>query len=406
MKNKGALLAFSIIGLSITVAAILNDVGAVTIFSMLGATYGYSTIWELFVMAIVLAIVQEMISRMAVVTGKGLSDLIREKFGVKWTFFVMNILFISSMCSAVANFSGIAQSLEIFGISKYIGIPLIVFLIWIMLVKNNYGILGKILLAVQICILSYVALIIVLKPNFSYIAIEALVPKIQFSSMYFIMMLAVIGAVITPYMQFYMQYSFLNRSIPLKDYGYEKIAVYMGSIIALIIDFFIVVCAFEVLGKKNIGVTTVYNLSSVFSPLFDKYYIIFGIVMFSVSILGCFIIPLCTALSICEAFGFESGEENKIKDAPVFFGIFIFIILVSAIIVLIPGGNFLNTILITETVSGVLSSVIFIFIIKIASDPEVMGSKVNRSIQNFIVWIFVFLTSVALIDAGFLKIFT
>jgi Mn2+/Fe2+ NRAMP family transporter len=354
MKNKGALLAFSIIGLSITVAAILNDVGAVTIFSMLGATYGYSTIWELFVMAIVLAIVQEMISRMAVVTGKGLSDLIREKFGVKWTFFVMNILFISSMCSAVANFSGIAQSLEIFGISKYIGIPLIVFLIWIMLVKNNYGILGKILLAVQICILSYVALIIVLKPNFSYIAIEALVPKIQFSSMYFIMMLAVIGAVITPYMQFYMQYSFLNRSIPLKDYGYEKIAVYMGSIIALIIDFFIVVCAFEVLGKKNIGVTTVYNLSSVFSPLFDKYYIIFGIVMFSVSILGCFIIPLCTALSICEAFGFESGEENKIKDAPVFFGIFIFIILVSAIIVLIPGGNFLNTILITETVSGVL----------------------------------------------------
>lgn len=406
MKNRGGiLLALGIIGSGITAAAVLNDVGAVTIFSMLGSKYGYSIIWMLVVMTVVLVTVQEMISRMAVVTGKGLSDLIREEFGVKWAFMAMLMLLIANICSAIANFSGVAVSLGMFNVSKYITIPVIVVLMWIILIKNNYWVFERIFLAFQAIILTYIALAIVLKPDFKYIAFKAFNPQIEFNITYFIMIIAIIGAVVTPYMQFYMQSLVVNKSIPVKKYGYERAAVYIGSIIAIIVDFLILICSFEVFGRNHIKVNTIEGLSSIFTPLYYNSHVIFASIIFTVSILACFIIPLCTSFSICRAFGFEYGEKNKIKDAPVFFGVFLFVTVLSSVIVLIPGINFLHTIFITQIIAGLMSSVIFIFIIKIASDPEVMGSRINGSFKNILVYTFISFVVIIVFIAIVLKLF-
>lgn len=407
MKNRGGLLlAFAIIGSGITAAAVLNDAGAVTVFSILGSRYGYSIMWELAALGIVFVIIQEMVSRMAVVTGKGLSDLIREKFGVKWTFAVMLVFLAANICSAAANFSGIAVAAGVFNISKYISIPIAGIAIWVMFAGNNRKLVGKIFIVFQISLLTYIALAFVLKPDLSYITFKALNPEIEFDTTYFIMILAAIGAVTAPYTQFYIQSLLVDKSIPVKDYGYEKIAVYIESIVAIIIDFFIIVGAFEVLGKKSVNADSIVNMSAIFTPLSDQPFSVYAALMFAVSVLACFIIPQCTAFSICESFGFESVEENKIKDVPVFFGIFLFVIISGSFVALIPGINFFNMIVVTQAIAGVLSSAILVFIIKIANDPEIMGDRVNGSFQNIAVYIFILFVAAAVLITVFLKLFT
>ncbi|WP_446898364.1 NRAMP family divalent metal transporter [Clostridium sp. LBM24168] len=406
MKNRGGLLlAFAIIGSGITAAAVLNDAGAVTVFSVLGSKYGYSIIWELAAVGIFLVIIQEMVSRMAVVTGKGLSDLVREKFGVKWTFAVMVVLLVANICSAAANFSGIALAAGVFNISKYISIPVIAIVICIMFTESNCKLMRRIFIAFQIALFTYIVLAFALKPDLGYITFKALNPKIEFDTAYFIMILAVIGSVAAPYMQFYMQSLLVDKSIPLKKYGYEKIAVYIGSIIAIIIDLFIIVGAFEILGKKSIYANSIINMYTIFTPLSNKPYIVYTAVIFAVSILACFIIPFCTAFSICQSFGFESEADNKIKDAPVFFGIFLFVVILGSLIALVSRSNFFNIIVTTQAVVGILSSVIFVFIIKIANDQEIMGNKVNGIFRSIAAYIFVLFTATALIITILLKLF-
>lgn len=386
MKSKNRfLMILSIIGPGIITANAGNDAGGVTTYSVVGAHYGYSMLWGIFAIAIGLAVIQEMNARMAVVTGKGLSDLIRERFGVKWAFFAMAVLLIANLGVCIGDFAGIAASLELFHISKYISIPILTALIWLILTRGNYSKAEKIFLFLTITFFGYFATAFLVKPNWGHVFGSIIRPEAKLDKNYFLVLIGMVGTTITPYMQFYLQSSVVDKGISIKEYKYEKADVYLGTIWAILTALVITVCTAETLYKAGINIDTAQDAASALGPLAGNYsFLLFAVGLFGASFLACCVIPLCTAYAVCEAFGFESGLDNKIKEAPVFFGLFLFMILVSAIIILIPNISLINIILVTQQLAGVLCPVVLIFMIILVNDVEVMGSYVNTTLQNFI----------------------
>lgn len=386
MKSKSRfLMILSIIGPGIITANAGNDAGGVTTYSVVGAHYGYSMLWGMFAIAIGLAVVQEMNARMAVVTGKGLSDLIRERFGVKWAFFAMLVLLVANLGVCIGDFAGIAASLELFHISKYISIPILTALIWFILTRGNYSKAEKIFLFLTITFFGYFITAFLVKPNWSHVFVSIVKPQAKFDKNYFLVLIGMVGTTITPYMQFYLQSSVVDKGISIKEYKYEKADVYLGTIWAILTALVITVCTAETLYKAGISIDTAQDAASALGPLAGNYsFLLFAVGLFGASFLACCVIPLCTAYAVCEAFGFESGLDNKIKEAPVFFGLFLFMILVSAIIILIPNVSLINIILVTQQLAGVLCPVVIIFMIILVNDVEVMGSYVNTTVQNLI----------------------
>lgn len=386
MKSKNRfLIILSIIGPGIITANAGNDAGGVATYSVVGAHYGYSMLWGMFAIAIGLAVVQEMNARMAVVTGKGLSDLIRERFGVKWAFFAMLVLLVANLGVCIGDFAGIAASLELFHISKYISIPILTALIWFILTRGNYSRAEKIFLFLTITFFGYFITAFLVKPNWSHVFVSVVKPQAKFDKNYFLVLIGMVGTTITPYMQFYLQSSVVDKGISIKEYKYEKADVYLGTIWAILTALVITVCTAETLYKAGISIDTAQDAASALRPLAGNYsFLLFAVGLFGASVLACCVIPLCTAYAVCEAFGFESGLDNKIKEAPVFFGLFLFMILVSAIIILIPNISLINIILVTQQLAGVLCPVVLIFMIILVNDVEVMGSYVNTTLQNLI----------------------
>lgn len=383
--KKKIFMILSIIGPGIITANAGNDAGGVTTYSAVGAQYGYSMLWGMFAIAIGLAVVQEMNARMAVVTGKGLSDLIRERFGVRWAFFAMLVLLIANLGVCIGDFAGIAASLELFRISKYITIPFFTLLIWILLTRGTYSKAEKVFLILTLTFFSYVITAFMLKPNWNSVLSNVFQPKADFDKNYFLVLIGMVGTTITPYMQFYLQSSVVDKGISLKEYKYEKMDVYLGTFWGILTALFITVCTAETLHKAGINITSAQDAALALKPLAGNYsFILFAIGLFGASFLACCIIPLSTAYAVCEAFGFESGLDNKIKEAPAFFSLFLFMILASAIIVLLPKVSLISIILITQQIAGVLCPVVLIFMIKLVNDKEVMGDYVNSKMQNFI----------------------
>ncbi|KZL90137.1 Nramp family divalent metal transporter [Clostridium magnum] len=386
MKNKNKFfIILSIIGSGLITANAGNDAGGITTYSVVGARYGYSMLWGILVIAIGLAIIQEMNARMAVVTGKGLSDLIRERFGVKWAFFAMFVLLIANLGVCIGNFAGIAASLELFHISKYISIPILTGLIWFILTKGDYSKSEKIFLFLTVTFLGYVVTAFLAKPDWGHVITSIVRPQAKFDKGYFLMFIGMAGTTITPYMQFYLQSSIVDKGISIKEYKYEKAYVYIGTIWAILTAIFITICTAETLFKAGINIDSAQDAASALGPLAGNYsLLLFAVGLFGASFLACCVIPLSTAYAICEAFGFQSGLDNKIKEAPVFFGLSLFMIVISAVIVLIPNISLINIILVTQQLAGVLSPVVLIFMIILINDDEVMGKYVNSSMQNFI----------------------
>lgn len=388
----------SIIGSALITIIAGNAAGVVTTYSVIGAHYGYSMLWAMLVIAIGLAVIQEMNARMAVVTGKGLSDLIRERYGVKWAFFAMVILLVASLGVCIGNFAGIAASLELFRMSKYISIPLVTIFIWFLLTKGNYLRTQNIFFLLVIPFISYVITAFIIKPDWSHVFTSIISPRATLDKGYFLMFIAMVGATITPYMQFYLQSSIVDNEIAMKEYSYEKLGIYTGTILKTLMTFFITICTAEILFKFGMNIETAQDAATALGPLASNYsFALFGIGLFGASLLACFIIPLSTAHAICEAFSFESGIDNKIKEAPVFFGLFLFMIVVSASTVLLLNISLVNIIIFTQQLAGVLCPIVLIFMIKLVNDAEVMGSYTNSTIQNLIVKLTVALLIVIII---------
>lgn len=386
MKSKNKILMIlGIIGPGIITANAGNDAGGVATYSVVGAQYGYSMLWGMFAIAIGLAVIQEMNARMAVVTGKGLSDLIRERFGVKWAFFAMLVLIIANLGVCIGDFAGIAASLELFHVSKYISIPMLTIVMWLILTKGDYSKAEKIFLFLTITFFGYIVTAFLVKPDWSHVVTSIVKPNAKFNKGYFLVLIGMVGTTITPYMQFYLQSSIVDKGISIKEYKYEKMDVYIGTAWAILTALFITVCTAETLFKAGIKINSAQDAAAALGPLAGNYsFLLFAIGLFGASFLACCVIPLCTAYAVCEAFGFESGIDNKIREAPVFFGLFLFMITISAIIVLIPDISLINIILVTQQLAGILCPVVLIFMIKLVNDTEVMGKYINTSLQNII----------------------
>lgn len=389
MKKRKSKLLFilSIIGPGLITVNAGNDAGGIATYSTVGASYGYSMLWGLLLITFSLAVIQEMNARMAVVTGKGLADLIREKFGIKLTFFAMAVLFIANFGVCIGDFAGIAASMELFGVSKYISVPVIAFLIWFIIVKGNYSNTEKIFLAFTFVFFSYIITCFTVKPDWGEVLKATVTPTLKLDKGFILTFIGMIGTTITPYMQFYLQSSVVDKGLSIKDYKYEKLDVYLGALWGDLISFFIIVCTAVTLFKSGITIESAGEAAMALKPLAGNYaFILFGAGLFGASVLATMVIPLSTTYAICESFGFERGMNNSYKEAPIFYGIFTFMIFFSAVLVLIPNLSLIGIMLSTQQLAGILCPVILIFMVLLTNNKELMGKYVNSRLQNIVIW--------------------
>ncbi|MCB8818782.1 Nramp family divalent metal transporter [Desulfosporosinus shakirovi] len=410
LKARFALF-FAIMGPGIVTAFADNDAGGIATYAAAGAKYGYSLIFTMLISTVLLAIAQEISARTGAVTGRGLSDLIRENYGVKWAFFAMSVLLIANLGTTVSEFSGIATSFEIFGISKYISVPVMAFIIWWLVIKTDYAKMEKILLFLCLTFFSYVISGIMVKPPWPQVLVESITPTLLGTPAFLLMVIGVIGTTITPWGQFYVQSSVVDKGITALDYRYTRWDVLIGTFFTGFIAFFIIVSTATTLFANNIPIETAKDVALALKPLAGEYAsLLFGFGLLGASMLAAFVLPLSTAYAVCEAFGFEHGISKSHKEAPVFFSLYTVLIVLGAAIVLWPGLSLYHVMLTTQVVNGVLLPPILIFMVLIASKKSIMGEYVNSKFFNVISWTFtlilVFLTLLLLMSTLFPEFIT
>lgn len=384
-KLRSFFIIMSIIGPGLITVNAGNDAGGIATYASVGASYGYKMLWGLLLITFSLAVIQEMNARMAVVTGKGLSDLIRERFGVKWTFFAMAVLFIANFGVVLGDFAGVAASMELFGISKYISVPLIAVLIWFLVSKGSYSKVEKIFLLFTFVFFGYIISAFMAKPDWGHVFKSMATPSISVNTGFLLTFIGMIGTTITPYMQFYLQSSIVDKKLTIKEYKYEKLDVYLGAFWGNAVSFFIIVSTAATLYKAGISINSAQEAALALKPLAGQFAaMLFGFGLFGASVLAAAIIPLSTSYAICEAFGWESGVDNEYKEAPAFFGIYTTIIAVSSILILIPGLSLMKIIITTQQLAGILSPITLIFMIILVNDKRIMGKYCNTKVQNIV----------------------
>ncbi|MFH0961560.1 MAG: Nramp family divalent metal transporter [archaeon] len=378
----------AIVGPGLITANVDNDAGGIATFSIAGSQFGYALLWALVPITVSLVVIQEMSARMGVVTGKGLADLIREKYGVKTIFFVMGALLLANAGTSAAEFAGVAAAGEILGFSKYLAVPLAAALVWVLVVKGNYKIVEKIFLFSILFYFSYV-ISAFLVPGMNWgVALKSLVtPSIQFSTPYLTVLIALIGTNITPWMQFYLQSSIVEKGIKLKDYKYSRLDVIVGCIMTDVISFFIIVATAATLFAAGIPVESAGDAARALAPLDGNYAaILFSFGLLNASLLGAAVIPLTTAYHVCEGFGWEAGINKKLKDAPAFYTLFTITLLFGVAVVLIPRAPLLEIMFFSQVLNGILLPFILIFMLSLINNRELMGKHVNGPIFNLIAW--------------------
>jgi len=393
MKKKmkffwGSLIVFlAVLGPGIITGSVDNDAGGITTYSVAGASYGYHMLWTLFPSAIVLFIVQEMNARMGVVTGKGLADLIRENFGVKITFFIFLALLTADIGNTATEFAGIAGSLSIFGVSKYISVPICAVLVWILVVKGNYKTSEKIFLVFSLFLLSYVISAIMAKPDWHEIGVAIIKPKLESSEGYIAMVIGIVGTTIAPWMQFYMQSAVIEKGLRVKHYKFLVLDVLIGSFLTIIVAFFIIVACGATLNKNGIVINEARDAAIALKPFAGAFASqVFAFGLFVASIFSAIILPLATAFYVCEAFGFEAGIDKKLKEAPAFYTLFASIILISITIILLPNAPLITITIWSQILNGVLLPVVLICMMIIVNNKAIMGEYVNGRTANIIGW--------------------
>ena len=389
-RIRNIIIFLGILGPGIIAANAGNDAGGIATYASIGATYGYQMLWGLILIAISLIVVQEMCARMGIITGKGLSDLIREEFGVKWTLFAMLVLLIANLGVTIAEFAGIAAGMELFGVSKYISVPIFAVAIWLLVTKASYNAVEKVFSLISMVFLSYIVSAFLSHPHWGDIGKNIVTPTFKLERGFVFAFIGLVGTTISPYMQFYLQSSVVDKGISKSMYKYEKADVYLGSIWAVIVAVFIIISTASTLFVHEISISTAADAARALSPLAGHYAsILFGIGLVGASTLAAAILPLSTSYAICEAFGWESGIGKGVKEAPVFYALYTFVILLSAGIILIPNISLINIMIFSQQVNGILLPFILIFILKLINNKHIMGKYVNSRIYNIISWLVV-----------------
>jgi len=397
----------SVMGPGIITANVDNDAGGITTYSVAGAHFGYTLLWSFIPIIIALAIIQEMSSRMAVVTGKGLADLIREEFGVRVTFYAMIVLIFSNIFNTVSEFAGIAASAELFGISKYILVPLCALAIWWLIVKGTYKSVEKVFLMACVFYLSYVISGFLSKPNWNEVLSQSLKPSFQFNKAYLLMLMGVIGTTIAPWMQFYQQSSVVEKKIKLKDYKYSRLDVIIGAFIVNIVAIFIVVVCANTLFKNGIRIETAKDAALALRPLAGKYcFYLFAFGLLNASIFSACILPLSTAYSVCEGMGWEVGVNRRFREASQFYILYTIIIIIGAAVILIPRIKLIPIMLISQATNGILLPFVLIFMLMLVNNKRLMGKYTNSRVYNFFAVLTIVVMvglSLVLLISGFIK---
>ena len=377
----------SVMGPGIITANIDNDASGITTYSVAGARFGYSLLWTLIPTTIALVVIQEMVGRMGVITGKGLSDLIRENYGVKTTFFMMLGLLIANFGNTVANFAGLAASMEILGFTKYIMVPLGAITIWILVTKGSYRVVEIILLYACIIFVGYIISGVMAKPDWNTVVKQTFLPKLQWNSEYIMMSIAIIGTTITPWMQFYLQSSIAEKGITKEQYKASRLDVVIGCSITDIISFFIIVTCGTLLFPYGIRINEASEAALALRPLAGDYAsLIFAISLANASLLGAIIVPLATAYYICEAMGWERGVNKTFKDAPQFMWIYTLTIALASLLVLIPGAPLVFLMVLSAVINGLLLPFVLVFAIFLINNKKLMGEFTNSKMYNYIAW--------------------
>jgi len=373
----------AILGPGMIAASAGNDAGGIATFAAVGAEHGYRLLWILIPITISLGLVQEMCARMGAVTGKGLADLIRERFGVRWTAFVMLALLIANAGVTVSEFVGIAAATELFGVYRFISVPLSAICIWWLVVKSSYQRVERAFLLMSLVFLGYIISAFLAKPDWSAVAIGLVKPEISFDYAYLFTLVAVVGTTISPYMQVYVQSSVVEKGVTPEDYGRTRMDVWVGTILAILVVFFIVVSTAATLHKHGLHIESAADAARALRPLAGPYAEkLFAIGLFGASMLAAGVLPLATAYSISEALGFEKGVSRSFREAPIFLGVFTFLVAVGAAIAVIPGLPLIRVLLVTQVINGLLLPIILFAVIKLVNDRELMGTYVNGLLYN------------------------
>ena len=377
----------AILGPGIISALAGNDAGGTATYSIVGARFGFHMLWMLVLVGISLVVIQEMCARMGVITGKGLSDLIREEFGVRWTFFAMAVLLVANIAVTISEFAGIAASLEIFGITRYLSVPVMVLLIWFLMTRGSYKGVERIFIAMCLVYFAYIFSGFMARPDWGMVFKQTITPSFKFDMNFILVAIAMVGTTVTPWMQFYLQSSVVEKGVKIKQYGYQRWDVILGSVVAVVIAFFIVVACAAVLYPQGIIVHDAKEAALALRPFAGNYAsILFAIGLFASSTLGASILPLSSSYAICEAFGWENGISKKFTEAPIFFGLYTILILIGGGVVLLPRLNLINIMLFSQTTNGILFPFILIFMLLLVNNKRLMGQHVNSRFNNLVAW--------------------
>lgn len=377
----------AILGPGIVTGSVDNDAGGITTYSVAGARYGYQLLWTLAPSFLVLLIVQEMNARMGMVTGKGLADLIRENFRVKVTFYIFFCLLIANIGNTATEFAGIAGSLEMFGISRYLSVPFCALLAWLFILKGNYRFAERVFLLFSLFLLSYVVTAVMAKPDWGAIGQAMVMPRLDWNWPYLAMVVGIIGTTIAPWMQFYMQSAVIEKGLKIDKYGFTLLDVILGSIATVVVAFFIIVACGSTLHVHQIQIEQARDAALAFEPLAGRLAAgVFAFGLFVASLFSAIILPLATAFFVCEAFGFEAGISKKFSEAPQFYSLITMIIILSAGLVLIPGVPLIRMTIWTQVLNGLLLPVILVCMMILAGRRDIMGTWANRRYQRLAGW--------------------
>ncbi|MCE5211418.1 MAG: Nramp family divalent metal transporter [Deltaproteobacteria bacterium] len=381
-------LFFALIGPGVITSNVDNDAGGITTYSLAGAHYGLSLIWILIPVTVALVIIQEICARMGVVSGKGLSDLIRERFGAKITFYLMIILLFANLGNTLCEFAGIAASMEIFGISKYISVPAGAVFVWWLVVKGNYKSVEKAFLVACLFYLSYIISGFLVNPDWRAIGIASVSPRLHFDSGMLTMAIGIIGTTIAPWMQFYLQSSIVDKGLKAESYKYARMDVVFGSITVNVVAFFIIMLCAVTLFQNGLNVETAKDAALALAPLAGSYAsLLFAFGLLNASLFAASILPLSTAYTVCEAFGWEASLNSKFTEAPQFYGLYSLMIFLGAGIILLPDIPLIKIMYYSQVINGILLPFVLIFMLLLINDRRIMGDYVNGRLMNIISWI-------------------
>jgi len=385
----------AVVGPGIITANVDNDAGGLTTYSQAGAQFGLDVLWIFLPVTVLLIMIQEMVNRMGVVTGQGLSDMIRERFGVRITFYLMILVLITNFGNVMAEFAGIAAAGMLFGLPPWLTVPVCGFLVWLLALKGTYKSVEKVFLIACLFYLAYPITFVILRPDLKIVGRALVQPTFNFSTVYIVMLIGVIGTTIAPWMQFYQQASVAEKNISLQDYRYSRLdTIFGGIIVNLVAACIVVVCALT-LHAGNIGIETAADAARSLAPIAGRSAgLLFAFGLWNASLFAASILPLSTSYTICEALGWESGVDKDFQSAPQFYVLYTGLIVLGGLSILIPGISPIRVMFWSQVINGLLLPVIIVFILLLVNDRRIMGDFVNNRAYNVVCW-----TSAALLTA-------